>query len=486
MEDDINKKTVINSLIWKILERVMSQGLNLIIQIVLARLVSPEAFGELAIIIAILNFGSIFVQSGFSTAIIQKKTLDTQDVSTSLILSLSLAFVMYTLIFILSPIMAEYFDSIVITKALRVLALILFLNAINSIQTAILSRRMQFKTIFFRSIIAVPISGLISILMAMNGFGIWSLIFFNLISMLLTCVIMIIGTKSVIKISFSWGKAKEIYSFSGKILITSFITVFYDSIRAIAIGSYYTKEDLAYFDKGYTYSSYATQAISSSVTSVMLPSFSRKQEDIDKLRQMVRQSVRVSAFIMFPFLAGIAAISTPLIRLLLTDDWIKSASFLMIFCILRIPGTFISIEKQAYYAIGKSGVSLLYEIIITSINICLLIIFINRGPLIIAIGATIVEYIGVIVISILSNKIINYKIKERINDLGLITVSTFILFGVTWSIHFFNISTILTMLLQIVVGIFTYLALAVITNNNTFYYIIRIIKERLTKQQEEK
>lgn len=481
MENEINKKIVINSLIWKVLERAISQGLNLVIQVVLARLVVPEAFGELAILIAILNFASIFVQSGFSTAIIQKKTLDSQDISTSLILSLSLASVMYIIIFAASPYIANYFDSTVITVALRVLALILFLNAINSIQTAILSRRMQFKTIFFRSIIAVPISGFVSIIMAINGFGIWSLIFFNLTSMLLTSLIMMIGAKLAIKFNFSWVKAKEIYSFSSKILITSFITVFYDSIRAMAIGSYYSKEDLAFFDKGYTYSSYATQAVSSSITSVMLPSFSRKQEDINRLQQMVRQSVKVSTFIMFPLLAGIAAISTPLIRLILTDDWIKAASFLMIFCILRIPGVFISIEKQAYYAIGKSGVALLYEIIITSINILLLVIFIEKGPIIIAIGATLVEYLGVIVISILSNKIINYKIRDRIKDLGATSVSTIILFSITWSIHFLNISTILTMILQIVVGIITYLALAVITKNDILYYIVRTIKEKVTK-----
>ena len=199
----ITKGKVTVSLWWKLLERVFSQGINLIVQIVLARLLLPSDFGNLAIIVAITNYAALFVQSGLAAAIVQKKDLHSDDVASLLTASLFLAGCFFIVLFVLSPWIADQYSLPSIVWPLRVQALILFLNAFNSIQTALLSRSMKFKTIFIRSILAVPISGAVGIVMAYRGYGLWALVAHNLVNMVVVVVVMLFGLDYKLRLGFS-------------------------------------------------------------------------------------------------------------------------------------------------------------------------------------------------------------------------------------------------------------------------------------------
>ena len=189
-DNQIRKKDVIWSLVWKILERFFSQGVNLLVQIILARLLLPEDFGSLAIIIAIINYAGLFVQSGLSTALIQKKEISNSDINTMFTSSMAIALVLYVILFLLSPVISEYYNLPDIIWPIRILAIIIFLNSIYAIQIALLSRKMQFKQMFYRSIIAVPISGIIGIVLAYMGFGLWSLVIHSLSNIIITIFIL--------------------------------------------------------------------------------------------------------------------------------------------------------------------------------------------------------------------------------------------------------------------------------------------------------
>ena len=293
LNTDINKAKVVSSLTWKLFERFVSQGLSLAIQIILARLLLPEDFGSLAIIVAITNYAAIFVQSGIATALIQKKDLDDKDVSTVLISCLILASAFYTILFVAAPFIANAFESDILVPTLRIQSLVLFLNAINSVQTAILSRKMQFKRLFVRSLIAVPVSGIVGIAMAYLGFGLWSLVMYNLSNMLVVVLVMNIGNDLRTKLGFSMEKARTIYSFSSKILVTSFVSGGYDLMRTMAIGKKYNTNDLAFYDKAYSYSYYVVNILNSSISSVMLPTFSKKQDDINEIKLIARRSTKL-------------------------------------------------------------------------------------------------------------------------------------------------------------------------------------------------
>ena len=477
LNTDINKAKVVSSLTWKLFERFVSQGLSLAIQIILARLLLPEDFGSLAIIVAITNYAAIFVQSGIATALIQKKDLDDKDVSTVLISCLILASAFYTILFVAAPFIANAFESDILVPTLRIQSLVLFLNAINSVQTAILSRKMQFKRLFVRSLIAVPVSGIVGIAMAYLGFGLWSLVMYNLSNMLVVVLVMNIGNDLRTKLGFSMEKARTIYSFSSKILVTSFVSGGYDLMRTMAIGKKYNTNDLAFYDKAYSYSYYVVNILNSSISSVMLPTFSKKQDDINEIKLIARRSTKLSAFVMIPLMVGIATIATPLVRLLLTEKWMECVPYLMIFCMLRIPGVFMAIDKQIFYAIGRSEINMYYEICLFIINIIALIISLKMGVLWIAIFACAIEYIGLIAIFTLSKKFVNYNFKERLLDLWKSIVSSIVMFV---GLNFINLQTsdLVTILAKFIIGVVVYLLMSMILSDESLKYIFSIVKRK--------
>lgn len=482
MEPQVSRSKVVNSLWWKMLERIFSQGVNLIVQIILARLLLPADFGSLAIIVAITNYAAIFVQSGLGTAIIQKSNLENRDVETLLTASLSIALIFYLALFFSATWIASFYDSPSLIWPLRVQALVLFLNAINSIQTALLSRNLSFKTLFWRSVIAVPVAGAVGIIMAYKGFGLWALVAHNLTNMLVVVLVMTIGAKIPLKVGFNWNSAKQLYSFSGKILLTNLVSGAGDTIRTMVIGKKYSRSDLSYYDKAYTYSSYVTNIVIGTIQSVILPVLSRSQDDLISLKKMARRSIGTSAFVMFPVLLWVAAASRPLVLLLLTEKWAPCIPFLMLFCILRMCGCITTVDKQVYYAIGKSEIGLYYEFFFLLANLIVLFFTVKLGIKYIAIGYFVMEFIGSFSIFLVSSRIYGYRIVERIKDLLRPFINAIIMFIICWCVNMLHLNNIITLILQFVLGIIVYWGLAKITFDQNLAYLKETIISTLNKK----
>lgn len=476
----MGNKSISRSFFWKLLEKISVQGINLLVQIVLARILLPSDFGNLAIIVAIINYISIFVQSGISTVIIQRQDITDTDISTLFISGLSIAMVLYFALFFSAPFISNIYETTELIWPLRALASVLFLNSINAIQIGIYSKRMEFKKIFLRSIIAVPIAGAIGIMMAYNGYGLWALVVHNIVNMGLTVLIMLFDRSTWFKFNFSFQRLKILYSFAGKIILTSVITGGGDLIRTLIIGKRYSVDDLAYYDKAYTYSNYTSQIIGQSVTSVMLPSFSKIQDDKKALKDLSRQSIRVSAYIMFPVLLGFAVVAEPFVKIVLTDKWLSCVPYLMIFCVLRMPSFISSIDKQVYYALGRSGINLIYETLFLVLNISTILISIQFGIIWIAICITALEWLGCFCLFFVSKKVYNYTILERLSDLWRPLLNSTIMFLCCFLIGKIIDSYIIKLLVQIISGILIYVLMCFITRDDNYKVILNILRRKKT------
>lgn len=481
MSVGIDKKSVLSSFTWKLLERILAQGINFIIQLVLARLLMPEDFASLAIIVAITNYAAIFVQNGLSAALIQKEGLDEIDISTMLTCSLAVAAIMYTLIFFFSPLLSSYYGIPELKWALRVQALILFLYALNSIQLAVLQRDMKFREVFIRSIIAIPVAGAIGIVLAYIGCGVWALVAFNLLNVFILIFVIIIKRNVKLKFGFSLDRAKKLYKFSSKLILAGLVSGLYDSVRTIVIGKKYTKVQLAYYDKAYTYSYYVVSIFGYSLSSVMLPVLSRQQNDTQTLKFTAKRSICLSTYIMFPLLFGVIATARPLVIVLLSSKWEACVPYLMAFCVLRLPECMITIDKQAYYAVGNSDICLKYEIMLCIMNMSALLITINYGVMIIAIGAVIVELIAGVVIGIISQKTYGYKFTERLKDNTKPLINSIIMFCVVYPIQYLNIHELFKLIIGVIVGVVIYFVLSLITKDNNLIEIKSLLLSMFRK-----
>ena len=240
MNDDgiVNKKKVISSLIWKFLERGGVQGVQFGLSIVLARLVSPSDYGMVAILLVFIQIANVFIQSGFNTALIQKKDADELDFSSVFYLSLVVAFLLYFLLFFVSPFIAEYYSQPSLTPLLRVISISLFFGAINSVQSAYVSKTMQFKRFFFSSMGAVLGSGILGIFLAFNGYGVWALVFQQLSNIIITCFILWFTVKWRPSLMFSIKRVKSLFSFGWKLLCSALLDTVFRNIYNLTIGSF--------------------------------------------------------------------------------------------------------------------------------------------------------------------------------------------------------------------------------------------------------
>lgn len=475
--------SIISSLFWKAGERLTVQGIGLFVQIILARILLPEDFSCLAIINAILNYLGLFVQCGLSIAVVQKKDLTDRDLATLTSISLIVALVLFAILFFMAPSISDFYSVGDLVWPIRVMGLSLFLYSFNSIQTGLLTRKMQFRTLFYRGLLATSISGLLGIVLAYSGFGIWALIAYSITGILLAVIFMNMIPELRLSIGFSWKSAKELYSFSLKILGTNLISAGGDTIRTLTIGKAYSPNQLAFFDRGLAYSNLVTQVVNASLSSVLLPTFSRSQDDIKYLREMSQRSVELSSYIMIPLLVFVAIVAEPLVGIVLSEKWIPCAIYLSIFCILRIPGIITSIDKQVFYAMGKSQIGLYFEIGLLMANLISLCIMLPYGPFAIAIGFTIIEYIGNTILCIIASKVYGYTIVDRLRGVLHPVINSLVLFIACYSVFFLHLNYYYTLSIQLVVGAVCYYLMSIITHDKNFIYIKKSIINAIRHRQ---
>lgn len=483
MENKNIKGQVIDSLIWKLMERGGVQGIQFILQLILARLLTPDDYGIIAIIAIFITIANVFVQSGFNTALIQNKETDEKDFSSVFYLSMFVALVLYVVLFFVSPTISRFYGVPELTKVIRVLSITLFLGAYNSIQNAVISKTMKFKKLFFSSSISVILSGSIGVLLAYLGFGVWALVAQQLINQFTIIIILSFILDWHPKLIFSVERIKVLFGYGWKLLVSSLIDTFYMNIRSLIIGKIYHPAVLGFYNRGDQFPQIIVSNINGSIQSVMLPALSSEQENKVRVKNMVRRAIVTSSFIIFPMMIGLAVVAEPLVKILLTDKWLPCVPFMQIFCISYALWPIHTANLQAINALGHSNIFLKLEIVKKIIGTLILVISLFYGIYAIAIGTLISGIISTFINSYPNIKILNYSYFEQIKDI-MPSIFISILMGIiTYSIKFLCLPDILTLIVQIFVGIILYIALAKLFKLECYIYLVDTFKNILKRKR---
>ncbi|RDW21447.1 flippase [Oceanobacillus arenosus] len=482
MGHEVTKKDVITSLLWKLLERGGTQGIQFIVTIVLARILLPEEFGLIVLVTIFISIAGIFVQSGFNMALIQKKDADEVDFSSVFYLSLLVAGILYIILFFTAPFIASFFGETELTSVLRVLSIILFFGAFNSIQIAVISRNMQFKKLFTSSLGAVIISAIVGIGMAYNNYGVWALVGQQLSNQLSIMVILWFTVNWRPKLTFSIERVKSLFSFGWKLLVSNLIDILYKNLQSLFVGRMYDSATLGFYNRGEQFPKLIVSNIDGSIQSVMLPTLSSYQDNKKKFKVIVRRSVVTSSFIVFPMMVGMAIAAEPLIKIVLTDKWLPAVPFLQIFCVSFALWPIHTANLQAVNALGRSDVFLKLEIIKKIVGLIILGISIPFGVYAIAIGVLITSIISTFINAFPNSKIINYSIPEQFKDIVPSLILSLVMGILVYIIKFFELGTLLTLLLQIFFGVIIYIGLAKLFRLECYNYLISTAKEILKRK----
>ncbi|MGN0601570.1 MAG: lipopolysaccharide biosynthesis protein [Oscillospiraceae bacterium] len=471
---------VLSGVAWKFLERILAQLVTFIVSVVLARMLTPGDYGVVAIINVFITIANVFVVSGLGNALIQKKDADDIDFSSVFYFNIGLSIVLYAGIYIIAPYIADFYKMPLLCWGLRVLGIKLPIAAVNSVQNAFVSRKMIFKKFFFATSIGTVISALVGIGLAFMGAGAWALIAQYLTNSIIDTIVLWYTVSWKPKLLYNWGRLKGLLSFGWKILIQNLVMTSYDQLKSMIIGRKYSSTDLAYYSKGIQFPLLVVGNINSAIGSVLFPALSTYQDDKDKMQQGVRRSITISAFLVFPMMAGLFVVAGEFIPVLLTNKWNDCIPYLRIACIYMSTYVINVANLQAINALGRSDVTLKLEIIKKISGLLLILITMQFGVIYMALADIVLVIIATSLNCYENSKLLGYSLLQQIKDVLPTILRTLVMTVIVYFSRMIMISIdipiILMLGLEIIIGGLSYILVSHITKSNELKYILNKVK----------
>lgn len=424
-----NKTT--KGLMWKMGENVATQGMQFVIQMLLARMLLPEDFGIIGILNVFTNLANTLVNNGLSSALLRKKEFDPKAYSTVFVVSLAISMAGYGAIFAASPLIARFYENLDLIPYLRVYTLTVLVSAVTSNCNTVLRSRMDFRGIFLGNFLGVLGQGICGILMARNGFGVWSLVFAHVVRYAIPAVVLLVFSRWRPQLYFSWTILKELFSYSWKLAVGWLIGTVYNDVFSLIIGKQFSTATLGYYTKGNSIPAMVNRVLSQTVTAVMFPSLAKDQHDLAVIKQRTRSMISISTGMVMPVMAGIAACAPALISVLLTDRWLPAVAVVQITCIPKAINVINNANMQSINAIGRSDVFLYAEAIKRTVTVLLVLITSRIDFYLMLWTIAFMGLISMTVNMIANKKLLGYSFKEYAEDLlPYVAVSLLLFVGV--------------------------------------------------------
>ncbi len=479
------KNSLLNNFIWKFAERISVQLISTVVTIILARMLAPEYYGIISMVMVFIALANIFGSDGFASALIQAKDVTKTDFCSVLYFNIAVSVILYAVLFFAAPYIAAFYGDgyDVLVPVLRVLGTVVIINSVQSVLQAYVSKKMIFRKFFFSTLIGTVTSAVVGIFMAYNGYGVWALVAQSLTSAFIGTLTLGLALGKAPRLVFSFNSIKKLFPFGVRIFGTGLLITGYVEMRALVIGKIYSSADLAYFDKAKQFPTLITTNISSSLSAVLFPKMSIEQDDVTRVKDIMRMSLRMCSYVMSPLMLGLAAVSGTFVYVVLGEAWMPIVPLMQMFCISELFQPINSANMQAIKATGRGSAYLRIEIIKKLIETVLLFCLMRISVKAIVLQILICNIAFTVVNSYPNMKYIGYGFKEQMSDLVPNILKAIVMFVAVLLLGFLPINKVLVLLIQIAVGAVLYLTLSIATKNKEYKYIKDTIKSFFKKQK---
>ena len=508
------KEKTLSGVFWSYMEKLGGEAVALVVSIVLARLLGPEAYGIIPLITVFTGLLNVIVQGGFGSALVQKKNADQKDFSTVFFFQLMLSGFLYLGMFFAAPFISAFYNNAYMTPMIHILSLSIIIGAINNVQHAYVSKTMQFKKFFFASFTGTVISGIVGVVLAftiinLTGnpvYGAWALIAQKLTDQIIDTIFLWFTVKWRPRLVFSLKRLKGLFSYGWKILVSTFIDSIYKDINTLVIGKFYSSKDLSFYNKGNTYPKLVMGNLNSAIQHALFPAMASHQEDVQKVKSMTRRAMKTSSYLVFPAMMGFAAVGEAFIYILLGEAWMPAVPFLWIACFNFAMWPIHTTNLQAIQAMGKSGQFLVAEIIKKISNLLFLAAGImvawylafettTDSVIVIALSSMIAEIVCVFVNAWPNKKIIGYGLKEQLMDLLPAILLSLVMGAVVFGVGFIPFNLVIAdtfwcyvvkLIAGFIIGVAVYVLISKLFKIESFAYILDTAKSMLFKKRKKK
>ncbi|MBD5312394.1 MAG: lipopolysaccharide biosynthesis protein [Bacteroides sp.] len=478
MEESLKHRTV-KGTIWSSIERFSVQGILFIVTIIMARLLTPADYGLVGMLAIFIAVSQSLIDSGFSQALIRKQDRSEIDNSTVFYFNIVVGIILYIILYLCAPLIAKFYSEPKLVPITRLIGLNIIFNSLAVVQRALLTIRLDFKTQAKASLIGAIVSGIIGIIMAYTGFGVWAIVtqqIFNLA--LVTLFLWLLSHWKPILI-YSWDSFRELFSFGSKLLGAGLLDTLYRNLYLIVIGKIFRASDLGYYTRAHQFSDFASSNVTSILQRVSYPVLCTIQNDDERLANVYRRMLRTSTFIIFPMMMLLAAVSRPLVLAFLTEKWLFASTLLIPLCFGAMWYPVHAINLNLLQVKGRSDLFLRLEIIKKCIGIMIICVTIPFGLLVMCWGTVVNSVVSLIINTYYTGKIINLGFLTQMRDiLPILFLSLTVGAMVFLILNFVHMYSWLSLLVGIVIGIILYSVFAKILHFKEFSELIAIIHHK--------
>lgn len=474
-EQSLKDKTV-KGVIWSSVERFSVQGIHFIVMLVVARLLEPKDFGLVGMLTIFMAVSQSLIDSGFSQALIRKIDRTDTDQCTVFYFNIVVSLCLYLILFLIAPFVAEFYNEPQLTSLMRVLCLMVIINSMAVVQRAIYTATLNFKAQAKATFSAAIVSGVVGIYMAWSGYGVWSLVGQQLTSATANTLMLWWYSSWRPKLIYSWKSFRELFAFGSNLLLSGLLETIYNNIYQIVIGKIYSAANLGFFTQAKHISALPSSNINNIIGRVTYPVLCKLQNDDERLAINYRKLLRVSAFIVFPLMCGLAGVSRPLINTLLGSKWDFSATLLVPICMAMMWYPIHAINLNLLKVKGRSDLFLRLEIIKKILGVSMLIATAPFGLIVMCYGTVVNSIIALIINTYYTGKLINVGFIRQMIDLSFTLLLSLSMFFIVYGLTFIFNSHYVQLVVGIIVGIIYFTSVVFIVKPQEVLFVKSILK----------
>lgn len=478
---DIKQKTKIGML-WNIFEKIVVQGIAFVLNIILARLLTPHDYGIVGMLTIFLTFSNVFIDSGFSRALIQKQDRKEQDFSTTLIFNIAVSCLLYGVLFLASPTIARFYKTAELVTFQRVFFLVIILNSLTVVQNAQLQIKVDFKRIAIINSIATLTSGIIGVTFAFLGFGAWALIIQSLSKAFISSLCFWIIGHWIPRTGFSYMSFKKLFGFGSKLLASGLLGVTITNINNLVIGKIYSPSTLGYYTRAQQFPELTSGTLNNVLNGVTFPLLSSLQNDGKDLVTTFKKLLRMTAMIVFPAMVGIAVLAKPIILVLLGEKWFESSTLLFWLALSYIFIPLSTLNLNVLNAIGRSDLFLKVDLLKIPIIILTMIITFPISLKAVVMGKTITAFIYYYMNAYMLGRIYNFNCFKQLACIWKYLISAILMGVIVFLITICISSDFLSLIFGIIIGIISYMIFLFILKDEEYMNMIGKIILKVRKR----
>lgn len=476
------RQKAVSGIFWTFLQLFGKQGLGFFVSIALARILMPEDFGLIGMLSVFMAVGQSLIDSGLTQSIIRDKDPTDQDYSTVFFVNLIGSVLIYLLMYIGAPYIALFYKQEVLTDIVRIYCLSFVINAFSAVQFTRLTKRMDFKTQMLVTIPSFIIAAGFGLYFAYTGYGVWSLVYMNLIQSLASTIQVWVRSKWSPSFAFDKGRFMFHFSFGYKLTLSGLLNTIFSNIYTIVIGRFFSVADVGFYNRANTLKSLPVTNISSALNKVTYPLFAEIQDDDIRLKRAYKQIMQMVLFIIAPVLLFLGALADPFFRLVFTEKWLPAVPMFQIMCCYGIFYPIHSYNLNIVKVKGRPDLFLKLEIIKKIITTLTLLVTLHFGIIAMLWGAFFSSVMSLFVNSYYSGRFINYSFREQLKDISLVLILAVFSAGVIWGVDMklsvYSISDLLRLLIGGIIGLFVYLGGAYLFKVDSLNQAKKIIFKR--------